>query len=332
MIAHFHHCIEQLDLAAQQFRRASSAYARFALILTDNVLELILHKFAEQELKGDEVWRILGKRKYSDAERAKVLGQHFDEKPKFLRKLGVLSDDQMTFIQICHRYRNELYHQGILHESVIFDIAWHYHEVVCDFLPRLQKGSYWWRMGEPVSTTVKTYCGEEGLSRDPEQRLHEVAKKLAKAKPDASRSFASALSEAAVARLDALDSDIEFLIADSPGTQTRSSVLFDVQAWPFLFSDVGKDTIQLRPGEEIPSLEYAFDLLRKHWKPPVSNDPVPKWRDRAVQLQNDVSVFKVLEKYQQLMDQMDYLEERVRDAAVALDQHIQQEIDRRRGK
>jgi hypothetical protein len=332
VIAHFHHCIEQLDLAAKQFDRASSAYARFALILTDNVLELMLHRFAEQELKWDEMWRSLGKQKYSDDERTRVLGQHFEEKPKFARKLGVLSDDEMTFVLICHRYRNELYHRGIVHESVIFDIAWQYHDVVCDLMPRLQKGSYRWRMGESISAVVKTYCGEEGLARDPDRRLPEVAKQLANAKPSTARPLAAALSEAAVERLEQLDGDIEFLMRDSPIKRTREDAIFDVQAWPFLLSDESKHSIQLNSGEEIQSFQHAFNLLRERWKPPISNDPVPRWKDRATQLRHEVSALKALEKYQQLMDQMDDFDEKVRDAAVALDQHIQQEIDLRRGK
>jgi hypothetical protein len=332
MVAHFHHCVEQLDLAAKQLDQTSSAYARFALILTDNVLELMLHRFAEQELKWDEMWRILGKQKYPDDERAKVLGQHFEEKLKFARKLGVLTEDEMTFVLICHRYRNELYHRGIVHESVIFDVAWQYHDVVCNLMPRLRKGSYRWRMGESVSTVVKTYCGEEGLSRNPDQRLPEVAKKLANAKPKASRSFALALSEAAIARLEELDGDIEFLMRDSPTKRTRQDVIFDVQAWPFLLSDEAKGSIQLNPGEQIQSFQHAFNLLRERWKPPISNDPVPRWKDRATRLLHEFSPLKVLEKYQQLMDQMDDFDEKVHDAAVALDQHIQQEIDRRRGK
>src|SRR5947209_19698185 len=117
----------------------------------------------------------------------------------------------MTFVLVCHQYGNELYHRGILHESVIFDIAWQYHDIVCTLISRLQKGSYWWRMGVSVSTVVKTYCGEEGLSRGPDQQLPEVAKKLANAKPKASRPFALALSEAATVRLEELDRNIESL-------------------------------------------------------------------------------------------------------------------------
>ena len=332
MVAHFHHCIEQLDLAAHQLHRATSAYARFALILTDNVLELMLHRFAEQELKWDEMWRVLSRQKYSDEERERVLGQDFEEKPKFARKLELLSDSEMIFILICHRYRNQLYHRGIVHESVIFDIAWHYHDVVCRLMPLLHKGSFGWRMGQPVSDVVKAYCGEKGLTHDPQGLLPLVAKRLADAKGRTPRSLAEALGSAAVARLEELDGNIEFLMSDSAIKRTREDVIFDAQAWPFLLSDEAKGSIQLKPGEEIQSFRQAFALLRERWNPPISNDPVPRWRDRATQLHHEVSPLKALEKYQQLMDQMDDFAEKVRDAALALDQHIQLEIDRRRGK
>jgi hypothetical protein len=332
VISHFHHCIEQLDLTAEQFQRRSSAYSRFALILTDNVLELLLHRFAEQELKWDEMSRMLGRQKYSANDKAKVLGQYFEEKPKFARKLGALSELEMTFVLICHRYRNELYHQGMMHESVIFDIAWHYHDLVCDLMPRMQRGAYRWRMGESISPAVQKYCGEEGLSRDPHSLLPEVAGKLRAAKPNSLRSFALALSDAAIARVKELDGNIEFLIADSPKKRTRRDVIFDVQAWPFLLSDESKGSIELQPGEAITSFNDAFDLLRKRWKPPISKDPVYRWKVRGIQLRHETSVLKVLVKYQQLMDQMEDFDQKVRDAAIALDQQIQLAIDRHRGK
>jgi hypothetical protein len=261
-----------------------------------------------------------------------VLGQHFDEKPKFARKLEKLTDLELTFILICHRYRNQLYHRGIVHEPIIFDVAWHYHDLVCEVMPRLHKGSFRMRFDEPVSDVVKKYCGDAGLTKNPVERLPEAAKKLVTAKPKLLRSFAEALSDAAAARLDDLDNDIEFLMRDSPVPKSREDVIFDSQAWPFLLSGQAKGSIQLEPGEEIRSFEQAFNLLRQQWTPPVSNDPVSRWRDRATDIRRESSAQKALEKYQQLMDQMDDFGQKVRDAAVALDQHIQQEIDRRRGK
>lgn len=48
-------CIEQLDLAAHQLAHVDNAsYGRFALILTDNVVELLLHRFCSDEVLSDQ--------------------------------------------------------------------------------------------------------------------------------------------------------------------------------------------------------------------------------------------------------------------------------------
>jgi hypothetical protein len=108
------------------------------------------------------------------------------------------------------------------------------------------------------------------------------------------------------------------------------TVIFDVQAWPFLLSGEAKGSIQLQPGEQIKTIGDAFALLRQRWKPRIRHDPVPRWNERAARLADEQSPLTALQKYQQLMGEMDYLDEKVTDAAVALDEHIQQQIDQMR--
>ncbi len=333
MVAHIHHCIEQLDLAAEQLRKADSAYARLALILIDNVVELRLHRYAEQEMKWYETFWRLGKGKYTEEEREKVLGQHFEEKPKFARRMGLISDDELTFILICHRYRNELYHRGIMHESVIHEIAWHYHDIACQLLPRLRLGSYRWKLGDTVSEVVKKYCGDKGLDlMSVEKQLPLVSRRLAEARPETRQSLAQSLSASALTRIEAMDNAIEFLVHNSPEKTTRGDVIFDVQARPYLFTQEVKGTLPLQPGEKIETFDDALRLLKRYWSPPVRSDPVPRWRGRAERLRGEKCSLKALKKYQCLMDEMDYFDEKVRDATRVLDQHIEEEIDRLREK
>ena len=313
MIAHLHHCIEQLDLAAQQFAKNQAAYARFSLILTDNVAELMFHRFAEQQMKWDEMWRHIGK-------------------AKFAHRLGILTKPEERFILICHDYRNALYHQGLVHESVIADITWHYHDVVCSLMPRINGGGYWWSSRDFVSDVVKAYCGAKGLTVNPEKQIAEAAKQLATAKPKRERSLPVALSGAALERVEELDTDIQFLVSDSPDKKSRSDVVFHVQAWPFLFSSEAKGSIKLARGEKINNIDDALKMLRKYWKPPISSDPVSRWRSRSRLLAGEDCPLKAMDKYQNLMDQMNIFCGQVRDSAMALDQHIQQQIDLARGK
>ena len=73
---YYYSCIEQLDLSAVQLQREHPSYARFSLILTDNILELMLHKQCEVEFQKDDLWKTIKpvKQKYSADLKRKALG------------------------------------------------------------------------------------------------------------------------------------------------------------------------------------------------------------------------------------------------------------------
>src|ERR1019366_1141472 len=82
-------CVEQLDLAAIQLHQNNSAYRRFALILIDNVVELLAHNHCKKVLQDNCYTRILPPR-YPKAIRDDVLGRDFSKKMKFLHGLGLV--------------------------------------------------------------------------------------------------------------------------------------------------------------------------------------------------------------------------------------------------
>src|ERR687895_539386 len=99
--------------AAQQLEHVNDpAYRRFALILTDNLIELILHKQCQDEMWKEDLWLKMGEPRYTTKEREEVLGGYFAPKVKFVKKLGLINQSEQGFILICHDYPNELYHTG----------------------------------------------------------------------------------------------------------------------------------------------------------------------------------------------------------------------------
>lgn len=68
--------MEQLDLSAQQLEHLDDpAYGRFALILTDNIIERILHKRCQDEMWMEDLWLKIGEARYTAKEREEVLGR-----------------------------------------------------------------------------------------------------------------------------------------------------------------------------------------------------------------------------------------------------------------
>lgn len=134
---YFHTCVEQLDMAAQQLSYQNAVADRLALILVDNIVELMVHRRCGDVFWADTMWQEIGDRKYSPSKRQEVLGEHFDPKVSFLKSLGLVTDDERIFCQNAHKFRNEAYHIGMLHEDVIHELAWNYHGLACELFSRI---------------------------------------------------------------------------------------------------------------------------------------------------------------------------------------------------
>src|SRR5688572_10913215 len=204
-------CIEQLDLAASQLKTGTPSYSRFALILTDNIVELMLHKQCENAIRWDRrKWNRTPK--YSLKEKRAALGQYFDEKVKFVKGLKELNADEADFISNAHSYRNELYHAGIRQDPIISPLAWHYHELACDLFGRFPLISY------PFASTIRNsevtaryFPIEEYDYPVTPERVAETARALAKTKPPLESNFVMLLSQYLSGRLDDLENSLDFL-------------------------------------------------------------------------------------------------------------------------
>ena len=127
--------VEQLDRAARELSTDHAINNRIALILVDNAAELIVHHRLEFHVAHER-----HDRKLSPKQRLMAAGQHFGERVKVLRHLGDLSDVEHEFLKVAHHYRNELYHAGLRHESMIRALTFRYYRLVCVLFVRLPRG------------------------------------------------------------------------------------------------------------------------------------------------------------------------------------------------
>lgn len=94
---------EQLQLAGAFLHEKGQQYARLALILCDNVVELLGHEQCEMYLlKEAKGWSIT---KLSKAERADARGQEFAPKVNLLVKLKDVTEEQRDFATRAHTQR-----------------------------------------------------------------------------------------------------------------------------------------------------------------------------------------------------------------------------------
>src|SRR5687767_9967385 len=123
-VRHLAKFVEQLDFAANLLCQGQPTAARLALILTDNVVELLVHERCEAQLRADARGLAPDSNRLAATEAAKVLGQKLKPKIDFLVARKVLQPDEKLLIQFAHRMRNEAYHQGVVHEPILSSVGY----------------------------------------------------------------------------------------------------------------------------------------------------------------------------------------------------------------
>jgi len=129
-------CLDQLEAAREQLEEEDPLRGRIAHILADNVAELIVHYQAEHI--DAFKWSKGAPREAIERLLPEALEQDLHPKLRLAKLVGMVSDIEADFIAINHRYRNEVYHRGQIHDRFIWDLAWRYQGFVCKLLARVQ--------------------------------------------------------------------------------------------------------------------------------------------------------------------------------------------------
>lgn len=134
--------IDQLDLTLDQLAIADRNFDRFALVLIDNVVELTLHKFAQDKSSENKMWGDHDNTKHDPKVIKNALGQNFDAKAKAASKLGLINEALCESILNLHSFRNTTYHKGLRHERILHSLAIFYFRNTCNLLKAYEP--VWW--------------------------------------------------------------------------------------------------------------------------------------------------------------------------------------------
>lgn len=325
----------KVDRNRQELRRKDPAHSRLALILIDNILELRIHKLCEHEFAQDRMWKGLDPFKYAESEKKEVLGQHFDKKVNFLRKINGLSEQEADFLLICHRYRNELYHRGILKEDIIAHVSNEYYSFACDFYKRNRPRSYG-SNGPGISLAEKSLLALIKKSRgfspfDNDWESLWDALKSKKFMLDIS--FSHALSGHLLERLQTVDELIHYVKNGGNQTfETPDDYLKHMQVWRFFWTDEGKKFI----GSNMPagkrSVQDCISFLQEHWDADYKYRDIARWEKRVVGLKQEKSKFVLLKKFDKVLQEFEPFEEIIFEETEAFDNWVNEQIDIMRGK
>lgn len=273
--------LEQLDLALEHASKGDIHNARFGLMLTDNAVELVLHQIAKDKVSDLKLYSYRNEKYEHQKALDKALGRNFDEKVKFARIDGKLTDELAQTITILHGYRNEVYHIGLKHETILPVLSLFYFDVVCDFLSGYRSRGLGWGSNLRLPERAKKYFHGKGFTPGGFEDFGNGCKTLRAACNHDPLHTVQVLA-------DDLDQVIEYqdifidIIARGVyvGQQTtRDGAVRDTQAWKLAFTGEGR-TFAFSYGFQ-GSLPNLIEFLVKKYPLQFRSDPIPSWQKQA---------------------------------------------------
>lgn len=322
--------IDQLDLALEQLSFKDRNHDRFALMLIDNVVELVLHRFAQEKFRESKSWGWLTKEDLDSALLERALGQKFDHKVKFAKRAGLITEDTCNSILSMHKFRNTAYHKGMRHEGILHSITKFYFSVTCNILIKLSKGSLSWMNNDVISQRAQKYIGKPTIHVD--QETFTAAYRLLAEKVEIfGDSLLADLSKEMGKIIHNADRDIDFLARRTKNKQSRDKAIIDAQAWHFAFTEPAKTFVRAQ-NYEFSSVETYLNWLIETYNWPIKCDPIPSWRERLQKLNKAVDLHAALKMFNDFLLQSESILALIDESAIKLDHYIQLQIDLARGK
>lgn len=326
--------IDQLDLALDQLAIRDRNFDRFAIMLVDNVVELVLHQYAQDKSHENETWRRLNQEKYDQKLLAAALGQHFDAKVKFAAHTGLVAPDLAESLKFLHGFRNSAHHRGLRHEGILHSLAILYFVSCCALLKEYSPRFFGWGSDLKVPHRAVKYVGQLGIETlfntsdifgQAWMRLEAVAQSM-------STSLVADLAQDMLKTIEGIDSSIDFLATNNPsGVLSRDQVVVEAQTWNIASSGVGLKHAKEHGFDGDQSLDLVAWLM-VNYPLQVKKDPIPLWLDRHQSLAAEKDSHMALRKYCNFMSQTHDLRTQIEESSFQLDGYIQLQIDLARGK
>ena len=130
---------EQLDRAAVELCLDHPIHNRLAIILIDNVVELMVREalYVHADLGGDF-------RGVTARHRKLARSQSLRDRLSVLAFANELTPLETEFVLAVHDHRNSAYHEGHAEEPYLRQLAFLYYEFACRYFARFAKAFYSW--------------------------------------------------------------------------------------------------------------------------------------------------------------------------------------------
>ena len=319
--------IEQLDLALEHILVGDPPNARFGLILTDNVVEITLHRLAQDmELlgKGGAIeggGRLLHK----------ALHRSYHHKVSFAQAVGKADAEETETLRRAHRFRNELYHIGLQHEAVLPVVAKLHHEVACRVVGRYTPVLMMWVQGKKLPQRAWAHFGEARGHEAIMAYYRTACAKLGRMSPLEPMALSGRIADHLDEIVRAEDEQLEMISTARGRSLTRDEAVLDTMIWGLALSRDERDRGELRnwPGGKVAELAQ---WIARHCKLPLHRDPIGRWKRCAQSLREESNPHIALRRYRGFMDRTAKARQRFEDARVLWTMHKAPKIEAMRAE
>ncbi len=322
--------VEQLEIIAQLLDQNTASSARLAVILADNLAEIIMHGRARLEFAKDQHYQGFRPVRWSPTKRHEVM-EEFRPKVNFLHNdLGLVDADDAAFLKFGHSVRNRAYHADTYHADVIETIARTYFGKVCRLYPRLRPPG-----GAFANTQVETdFLQRHGMS-DPMDLinggLERICENLVAPRACPVGDLAAGLSKNLVRRIETIIGNrdehgyLETLLdGQAEGDVAQKEVLKQIQ-----FAD------RFEPDTGAPDTDEAFRTERERWErefaayqPDVTLAKLRRWAVTARSIYRETVAGNAAERFRTVDEQFSPVEELVHQAVREFDEWVNSEVKR----
>jgi hypothetical protein len=323
--------LEQLDLALEHLSKGDVYNSRFALMLTDNAVELVLHQIAKDKQEDLKFYRWKGEDYAHQKELDKAVLRHFSDKVRFARLCDHISLVEANTLDVMHEFRNELYHAGLSHEEILPTLSKFYFDVACRIIGRYNPRYVSWGSGTVLPDRARKYFGRTKGFPGTTDEFAAACNLLAGNCGHNDAIMVTVLADNLDRVIDQQNVCIDIVAEGVYEGQkrTRDRAVVECQAWSLAFSDEGKAFAISHnwTGNNLALVDY----LAENYPFRFGGDPIQSWERQAKSLRAKRDGHAALIHYNSFIIETSDLRDAIEQSARAAEAEIDLAIERARG-
>ncbi len=330
---HFRLIYEQIEAAKAQMLGSSLLGYRLALILLDNVAELLMHRELQMYFALEDRFKPKWEPAYSQwiqgglgpkytAEERAAAEREFEPKTRILgHRLGRISADDRLVLSVCHKMRCEAFHQGRLRPGVFEIVVRVLYLTVVELTRKLsappitvrgrpsnEEAAFMVRFGVEDAFLLPTDKGRRQLA---DHLLHGLQLQVS--------AVAAGLSQDLLERIDEMLGGLSYLSKTGTDAEIDRNLQY-TQFWREVGIDLAK------AGVREPKLEEAFQEWQSGGHAKYTLHKVQRWRRQAEAIGRSASAVRALDHYWGIDRRLRPLEDDVSQAVAEYDDWIDAQI------